>query len=117
MAYCRSGATIVLLLAWIAVPTLRCAVPAELTPQERTCCKKMAGECGQMPSQHECCRKTVASPQNAVASPRAVAPVLDADIGVVLTNPLSLLDVTALVAPASYGPSPPLLLSSTVLRI
>src|SRR5579872_764800 len=117
MAYCRSAAIVVLLLAWIAVPTLRCALPAELTPQERACCKKMDGQCGQMPSQHECCRRTVASPQNAMASPRAAAPLLDAAVGVVHSPSVSLVAAAPSAAPAVYGPSPPLLLGSTVLRI
>src|SRR5579864_1898246 len=110
MAYCRSAATFVLMLVWIAVPTLRCAASADLTPQERACCKRMAGECGKMPSQHECCRKTVASPQNAMASPRAAAPVLDAPFEAVLTTPMYLVAVQPSATAAIYGPSPPLLL-------
>src|SRR5579872_7270509 len=116
MAYCRSAVTIILLLAWIALPTLRCAVPSELTPQERACCKRMAGECGQMPSRHECCKKTVASPQNAMASPRSTTPTLDTGMGAILTAPVPTTLLQSITA-ALYGPSPPLLVNSTVLKI
>ena len=120
MAKSRHILIFCLLALWTATPTLRCLVPTEaMTAEEHGCCKKMAGDCGSMKSEHSCCKKTVISSQDAVSisvvkvnNPQGViaepVPVIsnliDPHFGPVLTR--------------VYGPSPPLLLStSTVLRI
>jgi hypothetical protein len=77
----------------------------------------MAGECGKMPSQHECCKKAVASPQNAMATPVADSPALDSAIGATLAAAIPPVAVALTAAVAVYGPSPPLLGASTVLKI
>jgi hypothetical protein len=39
---------------------MACLQPdATLTTEERECCRRMAGECGKMPSSHSCCKTTV----------------------------------------------------------
>lgn len=44
-----------------ALPVMACAVPAaDMTPAEHECCKKMAGQCGDMgmAKSHPCCQVT-----------------------------------------------------------
>ena len=44
-----------------ALPVMACLVPnGEMTPAERECCKRMAGQCGDMgtPKSHPCCQVT-----------------------------------------------------------
>src|ERR1017187_1793539 len=46
---------------FVALPVMACAVPnAAMTPAERACCKKMAGQCGDMGTakSHPCCQST-----------------------------------------------------------
>lgn len=46
-----------------ALPVMACVVPnGAMTPAERECCKKMAGECGDMgmAKSHPCCQVTAA---------------------------------------------------------
>jgi len=53
-------AALVLVLSVFASPLMACLLPdATLTAEERECCRKMAGECGKMPSSHSCCKTTV----------------------------------------------------------
>lgn len=50
-----------LAVLFAALPVMACAVPnAEMTPAERACCKKMAGQCGDMgmAKSHPCCQTT-----------------------------------------------------------
>src|SRR5271170_6531728 len=47
-----------------ALPVMACVVPnAAMTAAERECCKKMAGQCGDMgmAKSHPCCRSTATS--------------------------------------------------------
>jgi hypothetical protein len=51
----------VVLLVFVGVPVMACLRPtAHLTEQEKSCCRKMANECGSMGMQgdHSCCQKT-----------------------------------------------------------
>jgi hypothetical protein len=51
----------VVLLVFLGVPAMACLMPnAELTEQEKSCCRKMANECGSlgMHGDHSCCQKT-----------------------------------------------------------
>jgi hypothetical protein len=55
------GAVVLLLMSWLA-PAMGCLVPdAQLTPQERACCRTMKDQCGQMrmPASHDCCQKDI----------------------------------------------------------
>jgi hypothetical protein len=49
------------LLVLLGVPAMACLMPnAQLTEQEKSCCRKMANECGSMGmhGDHSCCQKT-----------------------------------------------------------
>jgi hypothetical protein len=54
----------------VALPLLACLTSfAEMSPEQRECCEKMAGRCemSAMPSSHSCCQHPV-SPHTATAS-------------------------------------------------
>jgi hypothetical protein len=54
-------AVFALAVLFVALPVMACAVPdAAMTPAERECCKKMAGQCGDMgmAKSHPCCQVT-----------------------------------------------------------
>lgn len=114
----RSSLIVAVLLLWTAMPALRCLIPDEnLSAAERACCQRMAGECGQIPANHGCCRKTVSAPQLALSSSKVTLSVADAVLGTADTasseqyrRPL-LFAITELL-----DPSPPPS-ASTVLRI
>ncbi len=59
----RSGcklAALLLALSVFASPLMACLQPeTTLTSEERDCCRKMAGDCGEMPASHSCCKTTV----------------------------------------------------------
>jgi hypothetical protein len=53
-----------LAVLFAALPVMACAVPnAAMTAAERECCKKMAGQCGDMgmAKSHPCCQVTALS--------------------------------------------------------
>jgi hypothetical protein len=53
-------ATLLLALSVFASPLMACLQPeTTLTSEERECCRKMAGDCGEMPASHPCCKTTV----------------------------------------------------------
>ena len=54
------GVTALLLVSSLS-PAMACMVPdAQMTAQERACCRMMKNQCGQMemPASHSCCQKT-----------------------------------------------------------
>lgn len=54
------GAVLLLLVSFVA-PAMACMAPnAEMTVEERACCRMMKNDCGQMemPASHDCCKKT-----------------------------------------------------------
>jgi hypothetical protein len=60
----RQFGVLVLLLVISLAPAMACMVPdAQITSQERACCRTMSSQCGQteMPAAHGCCQKTPAS--------------------------------------------------------
>lgn len=60
-AVCKYGVLLLLLISWLA-PAMACIVPdAQLSQEERACCRMMKAECGQMqmPASHDCCQKDV----------------------------------------------------------
>src|ERR1700756_2011415 len=63
----RQFGVLVLLLAPCLSPAMACMVPnAEMSIQERACCRMMKNQCGQMgmPASHGCCQKTPPSVHN-----------------------------------------------------
>jgi len=60
MARLRQLGVLVLLLMISLAPGMACMAPdAQMTAQERACCRMMKGDCGQMdmPASHGCCQK------------------------------------------------------------
>jgi len=58
----RKLAVLVLVVSVWASPLMACMLPdADLTVEERECCKSMADDCGQMamPASHSCCKVVV----------------------------------------------------------
>jgi hypothetical protein len=57
------GVLVLLLVSYLA-PAMACMVPdAQMSIQERACCRVMKSQCGQvdMPASHGCCQKAPAS--------------------------------------------------------
>jgi hypothetical protein len=119
----RQLGVLFLLLVSCVAPVTACMVPsAEMSAQERACCRMMKNQCGQMgmPASHGCCQKTPPSVHESALKTKAVAlhPVV---------VPVSWLVASELVKPTSsvagwveqpdYSPpkSPPSTLS--ILRI
>ncbi|HEY2472490.1 MAG TPA: hypothetical protein VGI45_32195 [Terracidiphilus sp.] len=60
MRILRQFGVLVLMLATGLSPAMACMVPgAQMTPEERACCRMMQNQCGQMemPASHGCCQK------------------------------------------------------------
>src|SRR5229473_2218493 len=60
---------LLLVVLLLGGPIMACAVrDAQLTADERQCCKEMGGECGQgasgMPMPHSCCQTSVQAPHD-----------------------------------------------------
>jgi hypothetical protein len=58
-----------LLLLVCGAPLMACLAPnAQLTEEEKACCRDMAGECSgmEMAADHSCCQKIVPSPKDAL---------------------------------------------------
>lgn len=57
----RQVGAILLLLVSCVAPAMACMAPdAQMTVEERACCRMMKNDCGQMmemPSSHDCCKK------------------------------------------------------------
>jgi hypothetical protein len=74
-AFRQLGALILLLVTCLA-PAMACMVPgAEMSAQERSCCRAMNNHCGQMgmPASHGCCQKAPPSVHDNALTTRAVA--------------------------------------------
>src|SRR3954469_24481373 len=77
MRLLRFCATVALLLAWFATPAMACLVPAQsLTPEERRCCRQMAGACHQGSAHHPCCRKLQPQDSAAIEARASLFPAL-----------------------------------------
>jgi hypothetical protein len=104
-------------------PAMACMVPsAQMSKQERACCRMMKNQCGQMevPASHGCCQKTPPSAHYDGLDTKAVAlhPVVVSVISLTaseLVNPTS--TVAGWVDHPDYSPpkSPPSTIS--ILRI
>jgi hypothetical protein len=124
MRVLRQFGVLVLLLVSCLAPAMACLVPdAQMNTEERTCCRAMKNQCGQMdnmPSSHGCCQKTPPSIHDnaldtkAVSFHPAVVPVIWL-ASFELVNPASA--ITGWVEHPDYSPpkSPPTTIS--ILRI
>lgn len=87
VAHFRQVSLAVLILVVTGVPTLACYMPdAQLTAEERDCCRQMADMCGrgQMPSSHSCCKTTLRSSDDArVEDTHTVAPIMQVSPAVI----------------------------------
>src|SRR5215471_4942095 len=66
-------AVLVLVASVWASPLMACMLPdADLTVEERECCKTMADDCGQMamPASHSCCKVVVRQADSYLSNPR-----------------------------------------------
>lgn len=119
----RQFGVLVLLLMTSLAPAMACMVPgAQMSAQERACCRTMSNQCGQteMPAAHGCCQKTRANLYDHALGTKTVEfhPVVVPAIWLVaseLVNPLAI--ATAWVERPDYSPpkSPPSTVSA--LRI
>jgi hypothetical protein len=123
MRILRQLGVLVLLLVSCLAPAMACMVPnAEMSTQERACCRTMKNQCGQMemPASHGCCQKTPASIHGNALNTKAVTlhPVVVAVVQLAafeLVNPASA--VIGWVEHRRYSPpkSPPAAIS--ILRV
>jgi hypothetical protein len=123
MRILRQFGVLVLLLVTCLAPAMACMVPnAEMSTQERACCRMMKNQCGQMgmPASHGCCQKIPPSVHDNALDTKVVSihPVVAPVIWLAafeLVNPSS--TVTGWVEHPDY--SPPKSPSSTIsiLRI
>ena len=123
MRVLRQFGVLVLLLATCLAPAMACMVPnAQMSTQERACCRMMKNQCGQMemPASHGCCQKTPPSVHDNALDTKTVAlhPVAITTIWLTasaLLNPTTA--VVGWVESPEYSPpeSPPSTVS--ILRI
>ncbi|WP_433965928.1 hypothetical protein [Tunturiibacter gelidiferens] len=123
MRVLRQFGVLVLLLVSCLAPAMACMVPsAEMSTQERACCRMMKNQCGQMemPASHGCCQKTSASVHDSALDTKSMTfhPVVVPIIWLAaleLVNPTSA--ITGWVERPDYSPlkSPPSTIS--ILRI
>ena len=69
------GAILLLLVACVA-PAMACMAPdAQMTAEERACCRMMNSQCGQMemPASHGCCKKVPGNIQGSALKSDAVS--------------------------------------------
>ena len=119
----RKFGVLVSLLASSLTPAMACMIPgAQMSTEERACCRMMNYQCEQMqmPSSHGCCQKTPSSAfDNALATRQSTLhPVAASVVWLAasdLVNPTS--SVTGWVEHHDYSPpkSPPSTIS--ILRI
>jgi hypothetical protein len=72
----RQFGALVLLLASCLAPAMACMVPgAQMTTEERACCRMMGNQCGEMemPASHGCCRETPPNVFDSALDTKAVA--------------------------------------------
>jgi hypothetical protein len=119
----RQLGVLVLLLMTCLAPAMACMVPnAQMSTQERACCRVMKNQCGQMemPASHGCCQKAPPSVYDNALDTRAVALHSIALPAIWLTayellNPASV--VTGSIEHPDYTPPKPPLSAISILRI
>jgi hypothetical protein len=124
MRVLRQFGVLVLLLVSCLAPAMACMVPnAEMSTQERACCRLMKDRCGQMdnmPASHGCCQKTAPSIHDNALDTKAVTfhPVVTPVIWLAafeLVNPDS--TVIGWVERPDYSPPKSPLSTISILRI
>jgi hypothetical protein len=115
------GALLLLLVSCVA-PTMACLAPdAQMTTEERACCRMMKNQCGQMgmSASHGCCKKAPSVSDSALKTDTVTMhPVAFAVLWVSLFDLLAPHDaITGWVERPEYSPpkSPPSAI--TILRI
>jgi len=76
MRVLRQFGVLVLLLVSCLAPAMACMLPsAQMSTQERACCRMMKNQCGQMemPASHGCCQKTPPSVHDNALDTKTVA--------------------------------------------
>jgi hypothetical protein len=123
MRVLRQFGVLVLLLVSCLAPAMACMVPnAEMSAQERACCRMMKNQCGQveMPASHGCCQKIPPSVRDSALVTKAVTfhPAVVAVMGLAiseLANPVSA--ATGWVEHPDYSPPKSPAATISVLRI
>jgi hypothetical protein len=120
----RQFGVLVLLLVSCLTPAMACMVPnAKMSTEERTCCRAMKNQCGQMdnmPASHGCCQKTAPSVHDNALDTKSVMlhPVVGAVVRLAafeLVNPAS--TVAGWVERPDYSPPKPPPATPSILRI
>src|ERR1700704_590091 len=114
---------VLILLGSFLAPAMACMVPnAEMSIQERACCRMMKNQCGQMgmPASHGCCQKTPPSVHDNALDTKVVSfhPVVVPVIWLAaseLMNPASVL--YGGVEYSDYSPPKPPPSTISILRI
>jgi hypothetical protein len=89
---------------------MACLLPdSALTAEERECCRQMAGECGEMPSSHSCCKTTVRDSDPYLSNSRiAISAHPDATLAIMpISKVIALPDNIAQFAASSDAHAPP----------
>jgi hypothetical protein len=113
-----------LLLVSCVAPAIACMAPdAEMTTEERACCRMMQNQCGQMmemPASHDCCKKAQKTISEAVIKTNTIA-IHPLTFAVVFVSSFDLLAphnaLTGWVHRPEYSPPKPPPSSITILRI
>jgi len=119
----RQFGVLVLLLASSLTPAMACMLPgAQMSTEERACCRMMQNQCGQMdmPASHGCCQKAPPNAFDNALDTKAVAlhPVAITSIWLAsseLLSPTS--SVTGWVEYHDYSPPEPPPSTISILRI
>jgi hypothetical protein len=122
MRVLRQFGVLILLLVSCVAPAMACMVPdAQMSAQERACCRTMSNQCGQMemPASHGCCQKAPPSAYDNAVNTKATAfhPVVVSVLWFAAFEVNPAFTVTGWVERPDYSPpkSPPSTLS--ILRI
>jgi hypothetical protein len=100
MRLLRQFGLMVLLLVTCLAPAMACIVPnAQMSTQERACCRMMQNQCGQMgmPASHDCCKKIPPSVHDNALDTKTVA-LHPVSIPVVWLIASELLNPTSVIA-------------------
>jgi hypothetical protein len=120
----RQFGVLVLLLVSCLAPAMACMVQnAEMSTEERACCRAMKGQCGQtdnMPASHGCCQKTTPSIHDSALDTKVVTfhPVVVSVVWLAafeLVNPASA--VVGWVERQDYSPPKPPPVTISNLRV
>lgn len=76
MRFFRQFGVLLLLLVTCVAPMMACMVPnAEMSTQERACCRTMKNQCGhmEMPASHGCCQKSLLNIHDSALDTKTIA--------------------------------------------